>query len=404
MSASTTAAAATLPATTVRAAKRATYLAFGGSGLATATFASRIPQVRDHLHLNPSSLGLVLLAAAAGSITSLPLSGAMIARFGSRRIVASMAVLMALAETVIGVGYLLGLPVVVLGLFLFGLSNGAWDVSMNVHGAVVERLLARSIMSRFHAGWSLGTVAGAGIGALMIALGVPVTTHLVIVGLLTGASVVVGVRQFVTDDAAREEPAHDVGPAPSAFAAWREPRTLLIGILVLAFAFAEGTGNDWIGVAVIDGFHSPAVVGTLAFATFLAAMTAGRWFGPPLLDRFGRVKVIRSFAAVAVLGLLLFVLGPIAPLAFVGAALWGLGTSLGFPTGMSAGADDQARAASRVSTIASIGYFAFLGGPPLIGFIGDRHTVRHALVVVAVLLALAMLLASFLRPPPEPSR
>jgi MFS family permease len=199
-------------------------------------------------------------------------------------------------------------------------------------------------------------------------------------------------------DGAAGQPAE---PRRSALAAWREPRTLLIGVFVLAFAFTEGTANDWIGVAMIDGYSAPAAVGTLGFAAFLSAMTTARWFGPHLLDRYGRVPVIRVLTVVAVAGLLLFVLGPNLPVAIVGALLWGAGASLGFPVGMSAGSDDPAHAAARVSVISSVGYCAFLGGPPLIGFLGEHSTVLRALLVVVALLVLAAVVASALRPPAD---
>ena len=128
-------------------------------------------------------------------------------------------------------------------------------------------------------------------------------------------------------------------------------------------------------------------------------MTAGRWFGPGLLDRYGRVAVCRAHGRPrSVAGLLLFVFGGHPALAFVGAVLWGAGLSLGFPVGMSAGADQPAYAASRVSVIASIGYVAFLGGPPLIGFLGEQVGVLHALTAVAVLLALAVAIAGNVAP------
>ena len=134
------------------------------------------------------------------------------------------------------------------------------------------------------------------------------------------------------------------------------------------------------------------------FAVFLTAMTAGRWVGPALLDRYGRVRVLRGIAGIGLAGVLLFVFGPNPAVAFAGALLWGIGASLGFPVGMSAAADDPARAAGRVSVVASIGYCAFLGGPPLIGFLGDHVTVLRGLLAVGVLLALATLIASALRP------
>ena len=376
---------------------RATYAAFIATGFAFASWASEIPQVRDRLSLTSAELGLVLLAIAAGSVIALPLSGPLVARISSRRAVQAMAVLNGVALVVVGLGYQVGVVPVVVGLFLFGFAQGTWDVAMNVQGAVVERRVGRAIMPRFHAGFSVGTVGGALIGAGLVALGVSVTVHLVVVGVLVPALVPLAVRGFVPD----AEERHPDAPVPerrSALAAWREPRTLLVGLFVLAFAFAEGTGNDWTSVALIDGYGTSRVVGILAFATFLAAMTAGRWFGPGLLDRHGRVVVVRAMAVASVAGLLLFVFGGHPVLAFVGAVLWGAGLSLGFPVGMSAGADQPAHAASRVSVIASIGYVAFLGGPPLIGFLGAHIGVLHALTAVAVLLALAVVIASNVAP------
>jgi predicted MFS family arabinose efflux permease len=384
----------------VRAATRATYVAFIGSGWGMSTWATRIPQVRDGLDLTPSRLGLVLLAIAAGSIVSLVMAGQIVARFSSRRTVMAMAVLFGLALVGIALGYRLGVAPVVVALFFFGFANGAWDVAMNVQGAIVERRLGRAIMPRFHAGYSVGTVAGALVGAAAIALHISVTTHLIIWGLGLAAAVVYAVRFFVPDTS--DSPSSPSPSSDSGFrrtlATWREPRTLLVGVFVLAFAFAEGTGIDWIGVALIDDYGAPATVGTLAFALFLAAMTAGRWFGPGLLDKYGRVPVVRVLAVVSLFGLGLFVFGSATPVAFAGALFWGLGASLGFPVGMSAAADDPARAAARVSVVASIGYCAFLGGPPLIGFLGDHVTVQKALIAVAVLLGVALLVAGNIRP------
>jgi predicted MFS family arabinose efflux permease len=389
----------------VQAASRATHLVFAVSGFGFASWASRIPQVKDRLGLDPSALGLLLLAIALGSVVSLPTSGPAVARWGSRRTATAMAALSTVALLTVAFGYLAGVVPVAAGLFLFGVSAGIWDVSMNVQGAAVERRLGRSVMSRFHAAWSLGTVAGALIGAAAVALRVPVTAHLAVAALLEGPVVWVAARGFVADQPDEPPPgppAREGAPdAPRArpFNAWREPRTLLIGLFMLAFAFAEGTGNDWISVAVIENYRAPATLGTLTFAIFLAAMTTGRWYGTALLDRYGRVLVTRALAVVAVAGLVLFIVGPALPAAFLGAAAWGGGTSLGFPTGMSAAADDPALAPRRVGVVASIGYCAFLGGPPLIGFLGDHITVRRALLSVVVLLAIATAIAAALRPP-----
>lgn len=397
----------------VRSAVLATYAVFIASGIAFASWASRIPQVRDRLHLDPSELGLVLLAIAAGSVIALPLSGVIVGHFGSRWTVRTTGLLTAIAMVVVSLGYLVGVLPVVIGLFLVGLGMGSWDVAMNVQGALAERRLGRAIMPRFHAGFSVGTVVGALIGAGMVALGVPVTVHLLAVAVLVGAAVPLAVRGFLPDEVEQDTPEEDAksdsrSSGRKALHAWREPRTLLIGLFVLAFAFAEGVGNDWISIALIDGYGTSATVGTLGFATFLAAMTAGRWFGPRSLDRYGRVIVIRVLTVTCLVGVLLFVFGTNVIIAFAGAVLWGVGLALGFPVGMSAGADEPAMAAPRVSVIASIGYCAFLAGPPLIGFLGDHFTVLRAVLAVAVLLAMAMMITGVIRPltvtPDQPSQ
>ena len=382
----------------VRAARAATYAAFIGLGFAFASWASRIPQVRDRLDLDPAALGWVLLAVAAGSLLAMPLSGPAVTTFGSSKVVTATALMFGAGLTTAALGSLVGVVPVVIGLFLLGFANGSWGVAMNVQGTVVERHLGRSIMSRFHAGFSLGTVAGALVGAAMVALHVPVAGHLTAVAVLVAAGVLRPARRFVADHAPTGpgSPEHEL--KSGVFTAWREPRTLLIGLFVFAFAFAEGVGNDWISVAAIDGYHVSDALGTLAFAAFLTTMTAGRWFGPALLDRYGRTTVVRRSALIGMAGVVLFAFAPTFLWAFVGSLLWGLGASLGFPAGMSAGGSDPRRAAARVSVIASIGSWAIVAGPPTIGLLGNHLTVLRALVIVAALLGVAILVAGAIRP------
>jgi len=378
----------------VHRATRAVYAVFILSGFAFASWASRIPSIRDALDLSPRSLGLVLLAIALGSVLSMPLAGVVVGRLGTARTVAVMALVAAAGLATAGLGYPVGVAVVLVGLFALGVGNGTWDVAMNVEGSAVEQELGRAIMPRFHAGFSVGTVTGALIGAAMVALGVSATVHLVAVAGIVAVAVPVAVRDFLPDDPA---PAED-GERRNPLTAWTEPRTVLIGVFVFAAAFTEGTGNDWLGVAMIDGYGAAAALGALTFALFLSAMTLGRWFGPGLIDRHGRVLTVRIFAALALAGLALVVWGSALPVAMAGAALWGLGTALGFPVGMSAAGDDPAHAPARVSVVATIGYIAFLAGPPLIGFLGQHTGTLQALTVTAGLVALGLMISGVLRP------
>ena len=379
---------------TAKKAMYAVYAVFILNGFAFASWASRIPQVRDGLDLNPQKLGLVLLAIAIGSLISMPLAGLVISHLGAARTVSVMSLIAATGLAVAALGYRHGVAPVVPGLFLLGLGSGTWDVAMNVEGAEVERRLGHSIMSRFHAGFSVGTVAGALLGSAMIALGVSVTVHLIVVAVLIAAAATPATRGFLPVAHHTEHQTERRNPLK----AWTEPRTLLIGVFVFTMAFTEGTGVDWLGVAVIDGYNVDAALGSLTFAVFLAAMTLGRWFGPALLDRHGRVPLIRVTGVMAVLGLVIVVYGPSLATAMVGAALWGVGVSLGFPVGMSAAADDPRYAAGRVSVVSSIGYLAFLAGPPFVGFLGHEVGTLRALTAAAALVSLGVLLSGVLRP------
>jgi predicted MFS family arabinose efflux permease len=320
-------------------------------------------------------------------------------RIGARRTVAIMSVVSIGGLVVAAVGSEVSPILVGAGLFVFGFGAGQWDVAMNVEGVAVEQLLGRSVMSRFHAAFSLGTVIGALGGAAMNALDVAPLPHLLAVSALTLPAVQAAVRGFLD---AGEGPAEGgVTAIPhSAWVSWTERRTVLIGVFVLCTTFAEGTGNDWIGVATIDGHGASDAVGSVAYVLFVASMTTCRWFGPGLLDRWGRVRVLRISAISSTIGVLIVVFGPSLATALVGVVLWGLGAALGFPTGISAAADDPARAAGRVSTVATIGYIAFLAGPSLIGFIGDRTGVLRALTLTAALTAVAVAVASSTRPLP----
>ena len=353
------------------------------NGFAFASWAARIPSVREALDLGPAQLGLLLLAVSLGSVLALPTSGGTVQRFGARRVVIAATLIEGTGLLLVGLGagVFETVPVTAAGLFLVGLATGTWDVSMNVEGAEVVRLLRRSIMPRFHAAFSLGTVAGAGVGVVVSYADVGLGSHIGVVGLLVAGLGALSVRGFLPVAPERRH-----ATAGHAFRAWTEPRTLMIGVMVLAMALTEGIANDWLAVAMVDGYDAPAWLGAAAFALFVTAMTAGRVTGTFLLDTFGRLPVLWSSMGVAAIGVLLVVLGQVGALVTIGIVLWGLGAALGFPVGMSAAADDPVKAPARVSVVSTIGYTAFLGGPPLLGFLGHHFGVLNALLVVSVVL------------------
>jgi fucose permease len=363
------------------------------NGLGFASWASRIPEVRSSLSLSNAELGLLLLFLSLGSVVTMSSAGPFIERLGPALVVRLSLSLNAAALA--GVGWAVGAGsawATGLCLVLLGGGVGLWDVAMNVEGATVETALGRSIMPRFHAGFSLGTVLGAALGAAASAVDVPIGRFLLVPAL---AILVIG--HATTGGFLGTAPEPEAAPDRSAGSAWREPRTLLIGLLVLSLALVEGTANDWLAVALIDGHGAEPWVGVAGFGAFVTAMTLGRLGGPPLLDRYGRVPVLRGTIGAALLGVVLVVFGGPAPVIFVGIVFWGLGASLGFPIGMSAAADEPARAARRVSVVSTIGYTAFLAGPPLLGFLADHVGTLHSLIVTAFVLVPSLLMVPVAR-------
>jgi MFS family permease len=393
--------------TVAQAASFAVFAVFFLNGFNFATWASRLPAVRDGLEFSEAQMGLLLLVIAVGSLVALPLAGLVVERLGARRTVALFALLNALGLILasLGVGTDLA-AVTVVGLVVFGVGTGVWDAAMNLEGAAVEQKLGYTVMPRYHASFSFGTFAAAGVAAVAAGLHVPVWVHLPVAVVATSVCVLVAVRSFLPSaDERAVQPSPGSEPAASAprgargaLAAWREPRTLLIGLVVMAAALTEGSANDWVGLAVVDGWNAQDALAAVAFAVFVGTMTTARWFGTWMLDRYGRVVVLRTCSVLALVGLFVFALvGPLW-LAMIGVILWGAGASLGFPVGMSAASDDPVRAAARVSVVSTIGYSAFLAGPPLLGLLAHHVGYRHALLAVAIPTVLGLLVTGAAAP------
>jgi MFS family permease len=375
---------------------------FATNGVAFCGWLGRAPAVRDDLSLTAAGFGLLLLCISAAAIASIPLAGPLVQRVGPARAILFGAGTMTLGLVGLGTGTLTGTVwIAAAGLVLTGVGNSSWDVAMNVEAAAVERHLGRTVMPRFHAGFSLGTVAGAGMSAAAAAAGLPVWAQLYLTAALAAVVTFPTVRMFLphTTRPAGESPAMSVGQA------WREPRTVLIGVIMLGFGFTEGVANDWLAISLVDGYRASETVAALGYGTFVTAMTLSRYFGGAAIGRWGRVRVLRATVLSGAIGLLLVVAGVGVPLVLVGALLWGAGASLGFPIGMSAAADDPARAAIRVSVAGSIGYAAFLAGPPLVGVLAQHLGVLHAILCVFVALTIGLLASGAARPlPPTEAR
>ena len=384
--------------------RAAIFAIFLASGLSIATWASRVPGIKQALELDNAQVGMLLLGMGVASIIGISTSPAVMARTGARRGMLAAMLMFALGIALVGLGATVfgSVAVVLLGMALFGFGNGCVDVMMNVEATAIEQQMGRTILPVFHAFFSFGTVIGAGIGALAAHLAIDVATHAVSIGVLIAVIAVVCFFQVPVREAALDPEDHVKPPfrerMHTALEAWREPRTYLIGVVMLGMSFAEGGANDWIALGTEQGHGFAEGTGAVSLAVFSIGMTTVRLFGGPLVDRFGRVAVLRILAVAAASGILLFILAPTFPLVLVGAALWGIGASLGFPLGMSAAADDPAKAAARVSAAATIGYISFLGGPPVLGVISEHIGLLNTLFILVALVVMSGLFSGAARP------
>jgi len=400
--------------------RNAVFVIFWLTGFLFASWASRVPTMRDILDASTSQMGLLILGLAVGSVLGLFASSHVIARLGATTTILLCLSMAAAGLVLLGViaAFWPSLVAMFAALMALGVGYSITDVAMNLSGAANERKIGRTLMPMFHAMFSVGTMVGAGVGALLEHLGVPVGAHLVAAGLAAIVTTRIAVR-FLQPAESLDEPAAGETGAPTArdtmadpisdtpspegwrsrLAVWRDPRILVIGLIVLGMAFAEGTANDWLSLSMVDGYGTTNAGGAAIFGVFVTAMTLGRFFGGRVLDRFGRVPVLRGTAVLALVGVVLVILGPHLAFAVVGVVLWGLGASLGFPVGMSAAADDPRTATASVAAVATIGYFAFLIGPPLIGIVGEQVGLLNAFWVVGVLSVIAGLCAPAAREP-----
>ncbi|WP_309126515.1 MFS transporter [Kocuria sp.] len=398
----------------MRAWRNAVLAGYLASGLAVSAWLTRLPAIADALGLSPATLGAVLLTQTVAAFVSVSTSGMTVLRLGASLTLrlTSAVVVAGLVLIGLGVSVFASLPVTVAGMLLFGLGSATWNVAANVEGAALESGLGKHVMPVMHAFFSIGTVLGAAVGALASAARVPVVWH---VGGMAAVvlALVWGSLPFLRGEGTRvrpEEPRTDTGsidlaalaadrPARGMRAAWRDPRTVLIGVFTLGVALAEGAANDWVALALTTGYGTSEALGAVGYGVFVAAMTTGRLAGTPLLDRFGRVAILRAACSLALVGLAVFIVSPWLELGIAGLFLWGLGASLGFPVGMSAASDDRHNAAANVSVVSTLGYGAFLGGPPLLGLLGEAVGVRYALAAVAALVVVSLLLIPALRAP-----
>lgn len=378
--------------------QRTLFVFFFLPGLSMATWVTRTPAIRDALGATIAEMGMVLLGLSIGSMTGILSAGVMVRKVGTRTgaYIGLWFVVVALLTIAFGV-FLQQALVVALGLGFFGLGLGLSEIAINVDGADLERVTSKAILHALHGFFSLGTVIGALIGIGLNLIHFPVMWHLAAIAALCVPLIMIFIR-FIPHGLGLAERSSDVdiadGPAQHL---WRDTGLLLIGLIVLGMALAEGAANDWLPLLMVDEYGMSPTAGSLIFLGFATAMTIGRFGGGFFLARFGRAIVIRACALLGAMGLLLVVFGNNPILVGIAVFLWGIGASLGFPVALSAAGDSGPNPTERVRLVAMVGYIAFLVGPPLLGFVGEQYGLRNAMIIVLALLGVAALASSSVR-------
>ncbi|MFF2876195.1 MFS transporter [Gottfriedia sp. NPDC057991] len=379
----------------------AIYFIFALTGFAFASWVSRTPAIRDSLGSTTAEMGIIIFGLSVGSIIGLISASILIAQRGGRFVMVFGLAVVSIGLLIVGISgsWLTNSMMVFLGLIVFGFGQGICDVAINVEGTAVERAAQKSLLTGFHAAFSLGTLLGALVGSTMTKSGISVTIHLSLTALVIVLTVL-SLYRFITADTGKEvaSDAVKVNRTKEYMAVWKEQRTIMIGIIVLGMAFVEGSANDWLPLIMVDGYNVTPAMGSVAYGIFVGSMTIGRAIGDKILDRFGRVIVLRASALLAFIGLIIVILSQSFEVATIGIVFWGLGAAFGFPVGLSAAGDDPNRVAARVSAVSTAGYLAFLVGPPFLGIIGEHIGLLRALIFVLIAVTISGLLSKAAKP------
>jgi len=368
-----------------RAARLAVQAQFFICGLLFATWGVHVPTVRAQYGLTDAQLSYLMLAAAVGAIISLLLVGGWIARFGARRVVLVAGV--ALCGTIASLFAMPSYPALLGLLLVFGLGNSAFDVAMNTEAVEVERAYGTPIMSSFHGFFSLGGLAGAGVGSLIAAANVAPVLHVVTTSVLAYVLIGYASMHMLPDSHTQtdDESAHGFSLPPRA--------VVLLGILCALGFVGEGAMYDWSTLYMAKDLGTQQTVAAWGYGAFSAFMAAGRFGGDFIRARLGGERTLRLSAWLAAISMLvaLSLHHPVA--ALIGFSLAGLGFANMVPVLFSAAANVPGISAGRgIAGVASCGYFGFLAGPPLIGGIAEVAGLPYALVVVGAVCILIALL------------
>jgi len=346
------------------------------SGLRFASWACRIPDIQAQLHLSDAELGTILFALPAGSMSSLPISGYLVAKFGSRQMLLLAVVLFPLS--MIGIGMANTALALAIQLYFFGMSGNLMNICVNTQAVSLEALYQRSIMASFHGLWSLGGFTGALIGTWMVSTHNDPLHHFIYVSAV-GLLLAFCIHPFTIKKEGKPIIKGKLFSKPDRY-------LLIIGFIAFGSMVCEGTMFDWSGVYFLKVIKASAHLRTLGYVCFMSAMATGRFFGDILITRFGEKKVLQLSGIIISSGLMVAVFFPFIIPATIGFLMVGFGVSSVVPISYAmAGKSKKMAPSLAIAAASSVGFIGFLMGPPLIGYIAQAISLRVSFTVIACL-------------------
>ena len=363
-------------------------LIFFVNGAGFATWVPHIPWIQQRFSLSESGLGLTLLIIACGAIIAMPITGGLVERLGSKRVagIVSIGFCFLLASLPLMPSYA-GLAAM---LFLFGMVNGSMDVAMNAHGVFVEKKYQKPIMSSFHGLFSTGGLVGAGVASGLLALGLTPVQHMLSVITLLLITTLIAIRYLLPHEPVATEP----GQKQPLFVLPSKQLVWLLAFLGFFILMVEGAMADWTAIHITELPEATPALAAMGFAAFSLTMAIGRLTGDVVIRTVGRPKVVRWGSFIAAVGLVIVVLWPYPVGAIAGFGLVGIGLSNVIPIIFSsAGYANPTEPGRGIAAVTTMGYFGFLVGPPLIGFIAEGISLTGAWALLSLFLLIVVTLA-----------
>ncbi|MDB5022595.1 MAG: transporter [Mucilaginibacter sp.] len=361
---------------TPRQIRIANAIFFFVSGFGYTTWASRIPSIQQSLHLNEAQLGAALLAMPIGLMATMPITGRLLGKFSSSRIMIVGAIAFNLMLALLG--YTSQYWQFITILFFFGSSRNLLNLSINTQSVGVQALYKKSIITTFHGIWSMAGFAGAATGYLMVYFNVPPAWHLLTVSIAMSL-----LALYAWPNTLHQKPVtRERKPI------FTLPDKVLLKFALICFASmaCENVMYDWSGIYIQKAVHASRATATAAFVVFMIAVTIGRFAGDRLVNRWGIKHVLQNSGILIVTGFALAIALPYAVAAIIGYAFIGLGVSCMVPLVFSvAGKSKSMSGGPAIAAVSTVGYLGFLLVPPLVGFVAQAANLRWSFGFIALL-------------------